>query len=671
MTLPVDDHEWQPLVLPAHQDSKWLLLRTRLRCKGPRGQTRLRLHYGDGQQAEFCLPVSRKGTLLEWVAVSGTVTAAWLLPASQSHEVSLDPVQVRWIRGVEAWLRTWRRVGPMLYRQPRQIRQRIGLTAGRLWRDWACAQRLASQLRDDRPRDDYQHWLAQFDELTSADEREIRRQIRCWRHKPLIQVLICEHSDASACQRTLDSLEAQWYPAYQCRIIPAGSQSEYAPDSGWYLLLPAGAVLAPHALYWFAACVRKQPQLRWLYSDHDLLDAHGWRHHPVFKPDWSPTLLHSQNYIGWSGLWWAQRGEQLPTSGAALYLRWLQLSQGLPARAIAHLPALLVQIPPEAHVAASAEEARVVATDWLGVKAQSLVQGCWRIRYRLPASLPTVSLIIPTRNALSHLQPCLLSLLEKTDYAPFEVIIVDNQSDDAATLTYLEQVQSDPRVRVIRYDLPFNYSAINNLAVQAAQGELVCLLNNDTEVIAADWLREMVSHLLRDGVGVVGAKLYYGDGTVQHGGDAVGPGGCADHLHHRLPGDTAGYCQRALCAQELSAVTGACLLTHRSLYQQLGGLNAQDLPVAFNDVDYCLRVQEAGYRVVWTPHAELYHHESVSRGKDLNPFQQARAASELAYMRRRWKQRLLHDPFYNPNLSYDRSDFSLSKAPRVSRPWEE
>ncbi|MGL4544208.1 MAG: glycosyltransferase, partial [Plesiomonas sp.] len=204
---------------------------------------------------------------------------------------------------------------------------------------------------------------------------------------------------------------------------------------------------------------------------------------------------------------------------------------------------------------------------------------------------------------------------------------------------------------------------------QQARGELVCLLNNDTEVISPDWLDEMVSHLLRPGIGVVGARLLYSNGLVQHAGDAVGPGGCADHFHNGLAEDAPGYQRRAVSAQELSAVTGACLLTRKDIYLSLGGLEEQHLPVAFNDVDYCLRVGEAGWRVVWTPFAELFHHESVSRGVDMTPQQLARSQNELCYMKKRWAQRLRHDPAYNPNLSYDRPDFSLSHSPNVVLPW--
>jgi GT2 family glycosyltransferase len=180
----------------------------------------------------------------------------------------------------------------------------------------------------------------------------------------------------------------------------------------------------------------------------------------------------------------------------------------------------------------------------------------------------------------------------------------------------------------------------------------------------------MLGRLIQPGVGAVGAKLFFADGRVQHAGDTVGPGGCANHLHHLLPGDAPGYMHRAVLAQDMSAVTGACLMTPRSLYLSLGGLNEQDLPVAFNDVDYCLRLRAAGWRVVWTPYAELYHYESVSRGSDETPEKRARADGEVAYMIKHWRHVMQHDPFYNPNLSYTRPDFSLSHAPLVERPWE-
>jgi GT2 family glycosyltransferase len=245
---------------------------------------------------------------------------------------------------------------------------------------------------------------------------------------------------------------------------------------------------------------------------------------------------------------------------------------------------------------------------------------------------------------------------------------VDNHSSDPETLAYLESLEQEHGMKILRFPQPFNYSAINNFAVRQARGTVLCLLNNDTEIITPEWLEEMLGLLSQKGVGVVGAKLLYPNGTIQHGGDLVGVGEVANHAHAFLPRDDPGYQGRALLAQDVSAVTGACLLVWKAVYEELGGLDEKHLPVAFSDVDFCLRVREAGYRIVWTPHAELYHHESVSRGKD-NPGQASGTRRAVAYMRRHWKQALEHDPFYNPNLSRERPDFSLSNAPMAERPW--
>jgi GT2 family glycosyltransferase len=296
--------------------------------------------------------------------------------------------------------------------------------------------------------------------------------------------------------------------------------------------------------------------------------------------------------------------------------------------------------------------------------------GCRRVRYRLPENPPLISIIVPTRDAVGLLRQCVESVLGKTTYSRFELLMVDNQSVDPDALAYFGELGGRSSVRVLRYDRPFNYSAINNFAAKEARGEVLCLLNNDTEVISPDWLEEMVGHLLQDRVGAVGARLLYADGRVQHGGVTVGPGGCADHLHAELPRSHPGYCQRAVIAQELSAVTAACMLTWKHVYDQVGGFDGKNLPVAFNDVDYCLRLQDAGYRVIYTPHAELYHHEWGTRGVDTTRRQRWRARREINYMRRRWRERMKHDPYYNPNLSYDQPNFTLNWKPRIKKPWE-
>jgi GT2 family glycosyltransferase len=315
----------------------------------------------------------------------------------------------------------------------------------------------------------------------------------------------------------------------------------------------------------------------------------------------------------------------------------------------------------------------------------------WRVHYPVPAPAPRVTLIIPTRNRLNVLQPCVESLLTKTAYPNFEILIVDNDSDDPATLAYLSRIsdlksqisdsapaaRSDAaqenapagdappaRVRVVRFPGEFNYSALNNFGVEHTDAPLVGLLNNDLEVIDRDWLDEMVSHALRPEIGCVGAKLYYPDDKIQHAGVILGIGGVAAHAWQTHPRGAAGQAHRNLLQQNLSAVTAACLVIRRDLYRQVGGLNADQLKVAFNDVDFCLKVRAAGYRHLWTPYAELYHHESASRGKEDTLEKRDRFRTEVEYMRATWGDLLDHDPAYNPNLTLTINDFTLALPPR-------
>jgi GT2 family glycosyltransferase len=252
-----------------------------------------------------------------------------------------------------------------------------------------------------------------------------------------------------------------------------------------------------------------------------------------------------------------------------------------------------------------------------------------------------------------------------TSYESYEIIIVDNDSDDAAVLEYFDSVISDSRIRVIRDERPFNYSALNNNAVRYAKGEIVALVNNDVEVISPDWLSEMVSFAMQPSIGAVGAKLFYPNETLQHGGVVLGIGGVAGHANKHSPRPCRGYFERTGLVGSYSAVTAACMLVRKEIFLKVGGLNEKDLSIAFNDVDFCLRVREAGYRNVWTPYAELYHHESVSRGPENNPEKQARFRSEVLYMQQRWAGALLNDPMYSPNLTLDYEDYSLAWPPRV------
>jgi GT2 family glycosyltransferase len=289
----------------------------------------------------------------------------------------------------------------------------------------------------------------------------------------------------------------------------------------------------------------------------------------------------------------------------------------------------------------------------------------YRLRFAPPRPAPLVSIVIPTRDKVELLRMSIGSILSKTPYEPFEILVIDNGSVDKETTDYLAEVGNTPRIRVLPYPRPFNFSAINNFGARQAKGTLLALLNNDIEVLGPDWLTEMVSFAAQDEVGCVGAKLYYPNRTIQHAGVILGLGGVAGHSHKYFPPYDAGYFGRLKLVQNFSAVTGACLVVRKDVFFEVGGLD-EKLTVAFNDVDFCLKVREAGYRNVWTPFAELCHHESLSRGYEDTLERVERFRGEINFMKKKWGEALYCDPFYSPHLTLDREDFSIQTAERKS-----
>jgi len=695
--LPEADR-WRVEALPArmaiHADSGdfssgWVLLQANLLAIGYDRTARLYADTGgdETEMAVFDLPLSAKGILIELIKLPPGTRRLVLQPMNSLGEFRLVGLQFREVGYVERVARMLFRIAVTRYLHPRSRLRRLGLRWSKPLFDLPRAYRLAGCLRAQAPAPSYSDWLARQEVLTARDHRRIDRDVARLGSRVRFEVLLLagEQADDTAWQATSASLAAQSLRPTRVQSLAPGAedfasvQSVDAAARQWLLILPEGATLSPQALHWFAHEIVQHPDAGWIYCDHDALSASGERIDPVFKPDWSPELLRSANYIGAAAAVRADVWLEVCAAGfgagvASLHDVWLRVSERVRGEQIRHICAPLVHLPANLEPRFVATDPQAVARHLARLGVAAAVEpdrwGHCRVRYNLPTPGPLVSIIVPTRDRLDHLRPCVDSVLTQTTYRAFELLVVDNQSSDPATLAYLEDISGDEQVRVLRYDAAFNYSAINNFAVRAARGEFICLLNNDTAVISPDWLAEMLGRLLQPQVGAVGAKLYFADGRVQHAGDVVGPGGCANHLHALLPGDAPGYQHRAVLAQDLSAVTAACLLTRRDLYLSLGGLNERDLSVAFNDVDYCLRLWEAGWRVVWTPYAELFHYESVSRGKDVSPERKARADQEVAYMVARWAHVMRHDPFYNPNLSYARPDFSLSHAPLVARPWE-
>jgi glycosyltransferase involved in cell wall biosynthesis len=470
--------------------------------------------------------------------------------------------------------------------------------------------------------------------------------------------------------------------------ISASSNSALSLARGEFVaLLDHDDEFSPFALYAIALELNRTPDLDLIYSDEDKIDEHGGRYDPYFKSDWNPDLLTAQNCISHLGAFRTERlraigGFHEGVEGCQDWDIALRITEGIPPSRIRHIPRVLYHwraIPGSTALALEEKNyidrtGRKMLTDHfrrLGVEAEvtPVEGGHWRIRYAISRE-PLVSIIIPTRNQAELLKRCLDSVREKTGYGNYEVIIVDNQSDEPETLDYLRQLE-EQGIRVLRYERPFNYSAINNFAVKEARGELLCFLNNDMEVITAEWLEEMVSHALRPEIGAVGAKLYFPDKTLQHIGIVLGLGGPAGHILYKFNGNTGGYYNRARLVCNYSAVTAACMVLRKALFEEVGGFDEKNLPVSYNDVDLCLRILAAGYRNLYTPFAQLYHHESASRGEDTASANRSRAQGEINYMWTRWGNLLLHDPGYNPGLTLSREDYSFAAPPRIKPIWKE
>ena len=565
---------------------------------------------------------------------------------------------------------------------------------------------------------DYASWVARYDTLATERMQDLsERAGRLGTDAPLISILVPTYMTPERwLRRCIESVIGQVYPRWQLCIaddaspdvrvmevlrgyaalddriqvtrrdtnghIAEASNSALELARGSYVgLLDHDDELRPHALLEMAEAIVANPDLALLYSDEDKLDEDGRRFDPYFKPDWNPDLLLSQNYVCHftvirTDLVREVGGFRKGFEGSQDHDLILRCTERLPASRIHHVPRVLYHwraiegstaLTRDAKDYAAEAGARAVAGHLErlhpGARVEGLSHGHYRVRWPLPEQPPKVSLVIPTRNKVELLRTCVDSILAKTRYPDYEVLVVDNQSSDADALDYLARIDRDPRVRVLRDDAPFNYSAINNRAVGQCDGAVIGLVNNDIEVISPGWLDEMVSQALRPGIGAVGAMLYYPNDTIQHAGVGLGIHGVAAHLYTGMPRGYPGHGGRARVAQQLSAVTGACLVVSRDAWEAVGGLD-EALQVAFNDIDFCLRLGDAGYRNIWTPFAELYHHESASRGAEDSEEKQQRFAREVELMQERWGARLRADPAYNANLSLAGTCSELSSPPR-------
>jgi GT2 family glycosyltransferase len=559
--------------------------------------------------------------------------------------------------------------------------------------------------------DAYSEWLRQ-NGTRASDLTRMRELVESLPYRPTISIITAVFNTPEPYLRaTIESVLAQVYPSWElCLADDASTEAhvrtvlhEFAARdprvkvtfrasnghisramnsaldlaTGEFVgILDHDDLLTPDALFEVAALLNWHRDADMIYSDEDKIDDAGTLRDPFFKPDWCPESFMSRMYTCHFGVYRRSLVERVGRfrpefDGSQDYDLVLRLSEQ--SSRIHHIPRVLYHWRIHAASTASASTAKpyasTAAEKALGealdrrsepgeVREVEGAPGTYLVRYRIKEHR-RVSIIVPTRDHGDDVDRCLRSIFSKTTYPDFEVVLLDNGSSEPTSLATFERwALRDQRVRVLMYDVPFNFSRINNYAVSKTSGEYLLFLNNDTEVVSADWLEAMVEQAQRPPIGAVGALLLYPDGTVQHAGVIVGLGGVAGHSHKHYPVDSPGYYFMLKAINNYSAVTGACMMVRREVFEQVSGFD-ETLTVAFNDVDFCLRLQAAGYRNVYLPHVILYHFESKSRGYEDTPDKIARFNQEINVVKTRWRTAEKADPCYSPNLTLAREDFSL------------
>ena len=646
------------------------------------------------------------------------LVAAYQLIAKLNHDVQRMDIHGEHVRNMKRYVEHVH--GSLSWRVTRPLR---GVKYAWLWlkRTLRPAPSLAAV---EQVHLTYQDWVKRHDTPSTADLSRLRERLGDLTLLPTVSVVMPTYnSRLEWLQQAVASVQAQVYPYWELCIaddaspnpdiapylrslaasdprikvvvrsenghISAATNSALALATGdWVAFLDHDDELSPHALFYMVEALNRHPDAQLLYSDEDKLDEHGQRFDPYFKTDWNPDLFYSHNLVTHLALYPRTLVQDVgglrdAYAGAQDYDLVLRVVERVKPEQVVHVPFVLYHWRAHAESTASAdlgakpyamlagERALNDHFRRLGVPARALYMGYgYRAKYRVPQPAPLVSIIIPTRNALDLVRVCVESLYAKTDYPNFEIVLIDNGSDDVAALAYFAQeAQVRGNFRVIRDESPFSFSALNNRAAREARGEVLVFLNNDIEVIHADWLQELVSHAMRPGVGAAGAKLLYPNKTLQHAGIILGIGGWAGHAHKGHSTYSAGYLGRAALISGFSAVTGACLAVQKRHFLAVGGFDEVHLKVACNDVDLCLKLGEQGLRSVFTPYAELFHHESATRGYEDTDEKRQRFANELAYMHQRWPGPLAADPAYNPNMTLDNEGFGLAWPPRVTHLW--
>ena len=565
----------------------------------------------------------------------------------------------------------------------------------------------------------YRNWIRKFDKLGFLKKRAYRHKIKSFDYQPLVSIILPVF-DPEKCflDQTLSSVFNQLYQNWELCICNDGSKnpqiqsaideivlkddrikyvtlnsnmhishsSNRAVDlaKGDYLtFLDHDDLLRPHSLYKFIERLNKNSELKFVYSDEDKIDELNQRYDHYFKPDWNPDLLLSQNYICHMVFCRTQDfrevgGFREGFEGSQDWDLFLRITEKLKTEEIGHVPGVLyhwrstknstaTSLSTKNYVIPRSLRSVNDALKRRKVNATATVadrtNGYLRVHFHIPKKTPRVSILIPTKDHFELITRCVESILSKTHYSNYELILLDNDTTCKRTLQYFSKIESINNISIRKISCPFNYSYINNLGVESSSGDVLAFVNNDIEAISEDWLGEMVSHAVRPEIGCVGSKLLYPDNHIQHAGVVLGIGGIAGHGQKHFPSWNDGYKHRLKIVQNYEVVTAACMLVEKKIFQKVGGFDEENLKIAYNDVDLCIKVREEGYLNLWTPYALLMHHESASRGFDKDPVGKARFAKEKEYMKKRWGHKLISDPSYNPNLSLKHEDFSLNYRP--------
>ena len=662
------------------------------------------------------VPTNLRGTVREVLCLPQSIDKLYLLPTEAPGYFSTSPLLIHKISVLESFLRRAYRVIVDIWQARGRLREGDDcLTWKRAAQGLQDTYLCSARMRLTRYRKiEYSAYIANSEAPNPSLLIKFRNRIDIFQKRPLISlVMIVEGKNLDFLKQSLASVRSQIYPHWELFLLgnfdedtkteslvrsicdndsryklvtnisdlTMAAQLNKCLDNArgeYFLEIKCRDVLHTHSIYRLVECINGYPDVDLIYTDHDEIDFSGNRRNPWFKPDWNPEMFYSVDYINPLCLYKIGKisvlgGFRDRFKGAEMYDLALRYINNTSEPSIKHIPEVLYHrrsnfaatgkatrglLDGNAHQAAKRAIAELLINKGIHVD-DGCAYGLFRVRYPLPKPPPLVSIIIPTKDRLDILKACVESIINKTTYPCFEILIINNCSVETKTIEWLAKAVCDRRVRVLNYNDSFNYSAINNFAVKHALGDVLALVNNDVEVITPNWLSEMVSLSLLPGAGAIGAKLLYSNGLVQHAGVVLGIGGVAGHVHRYVDGDDPGYCYRAEIIQNFSAVTGACLVVRKGIYEEVGGMNDKDLKVALNDIDFCLKLISSGYRNIFTPYARLYHHESVSRGRDDTPDKRLIFDKERAYMKLFWSNRLTTDPAYNKNLTLQNENFSI------------